>query len=212
MVNSITGGAVDAYSAYSAVSSAVGAKKPEDTKTAASKASQNAAATFERTTTDEEIAAKEAGQDVSKESEKKIYKPDTELVQKLKSDAEQRAAQMQSLVETLLSGQAGQAAKSIFDVLGEKFSPEEIAQAKEDVSEDGYYGVKQTSQRILDFATALTGGDPDKIEEMREAFKKGFEQAKEAFGGELPEISQQTYDAVMKGFDDMKSKTEEAEA
>ena len=79
MVNSITGGAVDAYSAYSAVSSAVGAKKPEDTKTAASKASQNAAATFERTTTDEEIAAKEAGQDVSKESEKKIYKPDTEL-------------------------------------------------------------------------------------------------------------------------------------
>ena len=149
MVNSITSGAVDAYNAYKAVSSAAGAKSSEETKGTASKTSSDVAATFERTTTDEEIAAKE------KEAGKKVYTPDTDLVQKLKSDAEARAAQMQKLVETLLSGQANQANKSIFDVLGEQFSPEEIAQAKEDVSEDGYYGVKQTSQRILDFATAL---------------------------------------------------------
>ena len=36
---------------------------------------------------------------------------------------------------------------------------------------------------------------------MREAFQKGFDQAKEAWGGELPEISQRTYDAVMAKFD-----------
>lgn len=63
--------------------------------------------------------------------------------------------------------------------------------------------MKQTSGRILDFAKALTGGDPDKVEDMRKAFEKGYKQAEKTWGGELPDISKQTYDAVMKGFDDM---------
>ena len=37
-----------------------------------------------------------------------------------------------------------------------------IAQAKEDISEDGYWGVNQTSDRLLDFAVALSGGDEEK--------------------------------------------------
>lgn len=81
--------------------------------------------------------------------------------------------------------------------------PATKAQAQADIAEDGYWGVKQTSQRILDFANALTGGDPSQIEKMRDAFKKGYEQAEKTWGGKLPDISQQTYDAVMKGFDDM---------
>jgi hypothetical protein len=74
-------------------------------------------------------------------------------------------------------------------------------QAKKDIAEDGYWGVEQTSDRIIDFATALTGGDPSKIEEMREAFKKGYKQAEKTWGGQLPDISQRTYDAVMQKFD-----------
>ena len=66
--------------------------------------------------------------------------------------------------------------------------------------------VKQTSQRILDFAVALTGGDPSKIEAMRDAFKKGYEMAEKAWGGELPDICKDTYDAVFKGFDEMAEK------
>jgi hypothetical protein len=77
------------------------------------------------------------------------------------------------------------------------------AQAQADIAEDGYWGVNQTSDRIISFATALTGGDPDKIEEMRAAFQKGYEKAEKTWGGSLPEISQQTYDAVMKKFDDL---------
>ena len=34
---------------------------------------------------------------------------------------------------------------------------------------------------------------------MREAFKKGYKQAEDTWGGKLPEISQKTYDAVMAG-------------
>ena len=79
--------------------------------------------------------------------------------------------------------------------------PATKAQAQADIAEDGYWGVNQTSDRIIQFATALTGGDPDKIESMREAFKKGYAQAEKTWGGSLPEISQKTYDAVMEKFD-----------
>ena len=68
----------------------------------------------------------------------------------------------------------------------------------EDFAEDGTTPIGYD----VDFAKALSGGDKSKIETLRNAFKEGFESAKEAFGGELPEISQQTYDKVMQGFDD----------
>ncbi|MDR0293479.1 MAG: hypothetical protein LBH95_04925 [Oscillospiraceae bacterium] len=77
-----------------------------------------------------------------------------------------------------------------------------IAKAKEDIGEDGYYGVKQTSQRILDFAKAITGGDPSKVEDMRKYIQQGFDEVRRIFGGELPEICNQTYDVIMKGLDD----------
>ncbi|MCL1806110.1 MAG: hypothetical protein FWG31_00225 [Oscillospiraceae bacterium] len=77
-----------------------------------------------------------------------------------------------------------------------------IAKAKEDIGENGYYGVKQTSQRILDFAKAVTGGDPSKIGLMREYIQKGFDEVEKMFGGKLPEISYQTLKAVMDGLDE----------
>ena len=78
---------------------------------------------------------------------------------------------------------------------------ETIAQAQADIAEDGYWGVEQTSDRMVDFAKALTGGDSSKIEEMRDAIKQGFEEAKKLWGGELPEISQKTYEATMEKLD-----------
>ena len=139
---------------------------------------------------------------------KKTYKPDTNLINKLKADAEERTAQLRSLVEKMMLGQSKTYgnANDIWSFLREgnfTVDPATKAQAQADIAEDGYWGVKQTSARILDFATALTGGDPDKIEEMRVAFEKGYKQAEKTWGGELPDISKQTYDAVMKGFDDM---------
>ena len=139
-------------------------------------------------------------------STKKIYKQDTALVNKLKADAEARTAQLRSLVEKIMLGQGNAigTADDIWSFLRTgNFTVDAAtkAQAQADIAEDGYWGVTQTSDRIVDFAKALCGGDPDKIEEMREAFEKGFKQAQETWGGELPEISQKTYDAVMEKFD-----------
>jgi len=77
-------------------------------------------------------------------------------------------------------------------------TPEE-AQAL--ISEHGYFGVKNTSDRIVDFATGAAGGDVSKIEEIKAAVLKGFQQAEEAFGGTLADISYDTLDAVMEKLD-----------
>ena len=149
---------------------------------------------------------------------KKTYTQDTNLIAKLKADAEQRTSQFKNLVEQLLTKQnkTFQTATDFFQALqrGEiEVDAATKAQAQEDVSEDGYWGVKHTSERILDFAKALTGGDPSKIDEMKAAFEKGFKAAEKLWGGELPEISQKTYDAVMKGFEEWKNpSTEDTDA
>lgn len=137
---------------------------------------------------------------------KKTYTQNTELLAQLKADAEARTSQLRSLVQQLMlkQGNAYGQATDMWKFLASgdyTVDPATKMQAQKDIAEDGYWGVEATSDRIIDFATALTGGDPDKIEEMRAAFQKGFDQAKEAWGGELPDISQRTYDAVMAKFD-----------
>ncbi len=136
----------------------------------------------------------------------KNHKVDTATIQKLKADAEERTSQLKNLVEKLMLGQ-GNAIGTADDMWSflrtGNFTVDEAtkAQAQADIAEDGYWGVEQTSDRILDFAKALCGGDPDKIEEMRSAFEKGFKLAEKTWGGKLPDISQRTYDATMKKFD-----------
>jgi len=83
-------------------------------------------------------------------------------------------------------------------------------EAQELVSEDGYFGVEKTSQRIVDFAIGGFGNDPTKLQEMKDAIDKGFLEAQEAFGGALPEISQQTYEAIMNKLDAFAAQFEES--
>ena len=150
----------------------------------------------------------EPSKETTVDTTKKTYTPDTNLVNKLKADAEARTQQMRSLVEKLMSGQTNAYGKAnnIWQFLKSgnyTVDPATKLQAQADIAEDGYWGVEQTSSRIIDFANALTGGDPDKIEDMRAAFQKGYKQAEKTWGGSLPDISQRTYDAVMKKFDEM---------
>jgi hypothetical protein len=60
------------------------------------------------------------------------------------------------------------------------------------VSQDGIFGVKQTSQRIADFVIKGSGGDEDLMRAGREGMLQGFADAEKAWGDTLPDISQQT--------------------
>ncbi len=187
-VNGVKGASgYDAYNAYSKTKNTEKNQKAE-----------------EKTTSTENTSESGVIYESSKETKK--YTPNTELINKLKADAESRTAQLQSLVEKLMTkqGQTYGKANDIWKFLaGGNYTVDAAtkAQAQADIAEDGYWGVNQTSDRIIDFATALTGGDPSKIESMRKAFEKGFKLAEKTWGGKLPEISQKTYAAVMEKFD-----------
>ncbi len=75
------------------------------------------------------------------------------------------------------------------------------SEAAELVSEDGIFGVKETSQRIADFVINGAGGDEDKLRAGREGMLKGFKEAQQMWGGKLPEISQKTMQAAIEMVD-----------
>ena len=142
--------------------------------------------------------------DNDKKTENTNGKSNSAIVAQLKADAEARRNQLMDIVRQSLNGQANKAftaetgLKSIFENL--QVDADTIAQAKADIAEDGYWGVEQTSDRILEFAKALSGNDSSKANDMLEAFKKGYEKATKAWGDTLPDISQKTYEAVVEKF------------
>lgn len=135
------------------------------------------------------------------------------LIAQMKADTEARMNQLTSIVQEMMAGQ-GKAFSlatgndDIWKFLASgEYTVTEAAKlkAQEDISEDGYWGVKQTSDRIIDFAKALAGGDASKADELLDAFKKGYEQATGAWGKELPDISKETYKAVEEKFEAWKN-------
>lgn len=193
---------------------------------------QQTANTTEKTTTDT-TAAENAGTAADLAAESGVIyeksntadtvtttnsKSNAAIIAQLKADAEARTAQLQSLVEKMITKQGQTLAKTddmwAFLASGNfTADAETIEQAKRDVAEDGYWGAEQTSDRILSFAKALAGDDPDKADELLEAFKKGYKEATGTWGKELPSLCSDTYDLVEKKFNEWKNgTTEETEA
>lgn len=130
-----------------------------------------------------------------------------ELVKQLKAEQEQRTQKLIDFVRNSISSQ-GNNLSNIDDVWKFIASGEYTvdAQTKEEaiqsISEDGYYGVKETSERIFQFALALTGGDEESMKKMQAAVEEGFSQATEAWGRELPSITSDTHDVIKQKFND----------
>ena len=136
------------------------------------------------------------------------------LVQQLKADQEKMMSNLLEIVRKTIAGQGSTFAIATQDDMWKflaegKFTADEetIEKAKEDISEDGYWGVNKTSDRIVDFAIALSGGDTSKADMLLDAFKKGYEQATGTWGKDLPDISSKTYDAVLDKFEAWKNGT-----
>ena len=66
------------------------------------------------------------------------------------------------------------------------------SEASELVSEDGFFGINQTSERIANFVINGAAGDESMMRAGREGMLQGFKEAEAMWGGELPEISQKT--------------------
>ncbi|MCR5432438.1 MAG: hypothetical protein K6E95_07770 [Lachnospiraceae bacterium] len=161
---------------------------------------------IELSSTDAAIFTKTGDGQSAEKPNKFVGKPaDPETIERLKAEADERFAQLRGIVEKLLLKQGG-----TFDVSNGLASayrslevdPETQAQAQADIAEDGYWGVEQTSNRILDFAKALAGNDSELAAGMLDAIKEGFKQAEEIWGEELPQLSKDTIDASIKKVED----------
>ncbi len=74
-------------------------------------------------------------------------------------------------------------------------------EAKALVSEDGYFGVAKTSERLADFVLSGGGNDVEKLKSGREGIIKGFKDAEGMWGDKLPDISQKTIDKALEKID-----------
>lgn len=153
----------------------------------------------------EEVVPKESHNAVvyeKSQSTDKAYQRDQVTIDRLLSEAETGAQKLRDLVERMLlkQGKTMDNATDIYGLLREgkvRVDDETRLQAQKDIAEDGYWGIEQTSERLLSFAKALAGGDPSKADIMIKAVKKGFDQAEKAWGGNLPQISKDTLDRTI---------------
>lgn len=166
--------------------------KPEEKKQ-----SETVSSTEEAAVVYEPSNAKESADTTS------TVKDYSSIVKQMKGELNTKNQQLQNLVDQLLSKQANKYTKlsQLFqDIKDGKISvdPSTVAQAQKDIADDGYWGVEQTSDRLVSMAQALSGGDAEKADEMIAAIKKGYEQATKAWGDHLPDICQKTIDAATK--------------
>lgn len=181
-------------------------KKTSDSKAADTKAAvktetaDTSAAVYEKNST-----GKTAGNSSKNKNYVTLSKENQNIVAQLKADASQRTQQLRSLVESMILKQnrtfntSQMTDSKMYEMLRKgqiAVSPEVRAQAQKDISDDGYWGVKQTSDRLFSFAKAISGGDTSKAETLIKAMEKGFRQATKSWGATLPSICQQTLDSA----------------
>lgn len=70
------------------------------------------------------------------------------------------------------------------------------------VSEEGFFGVTQTSARLADFVLSGGGDDVDKLKAGREGVIRGFNEAEKIWGEKLPDISYETLDKALAKIDE----------
>lgn len=199
---SVLTGAADVYTSYAV--SQTEEKNVRDRKDN----TENKAAVYEKFT------------DTQEKGTYKVAKMSAEersaLVEQLKADQETRQQQLMDIAKQLITKQGTTFATSIFDaatmdedsvwkfLASGEYTVDEAAkaQAQELISEDGYYGVKQTSERLFDFASALAGDDEETMRKMQAAIEKGYKEATKTWGKELPSICKETLEATNQLFED----------
>ncbi len=91
-----------------------------------------------------------------------------------------------------------------YDAIGYTGKPIEALDPKEAkalVSEEGFFGVKQTAQRIAGFVINGAGEDVERLKEGRRGVIQGFEEAESIWGGKLFDISYETLAKALESID-----------
>ncbi|NLJ55591.1 MAG: hypothetical protein GX334_00920 [Firmicutes bacterium] len=135
---------------------------------------------------------------------KQTAQADRSTIARLQAESEKAFASLRRIVTELLArqGYSAEQAKEARPAYPPAIEIDETArtEAAQLIAADGPWGAEAVSNRIVDFAVAISGGDKSKLPEIRKAIEQGFGQAKNILGT-LPDLSLQTYDLVMEKLD-----------
>ena len=109
------------------------------------------------------------------------------------------ASKDQQSVLDFLSGKGKINDKNLYDIgyIGKPIMDLSPQEATDLVSENGFFGITQTSDRVSNFVFSFAGDDLEKLQKGRDGIVKGFEEANKMFGGNLPEISYKTQERTL---------------
>jgi hypothetical protein len=130
-----------------------------------------------------------------------IVKPDTATIERLKEESERTYSNLRNLVKQLLERQ-GLTFEDLKDFKGEiKVDEQARTEAAAAIADGGPLSAEAVSDRIVEFAKAVSGGDKSKLDTLRSSIDQGFAEAEKLLGGSLPEISHQTRDLINQKLD-----------
>ncbi|MCL2399325.1 MAG: hypothetical protein FWC91_06235 [Defluviitaleaceae bacterium] len=144
----------------------------------------------------------------AQQNQQRTFNADLGRMREIWIEHDRHVESFRRLIETLLNRQSenAQNAGSAWDLNDPnamvEIDDETRSAAQAAIGEGGPFSVEAVATRLLDFAVAISGGDPSRIDVLRRAVEQGFEGAARQWGGELPEISQRTFETVMAGFDE----------
>ncbi|MCR5817208.1 MAG: hypothetical protein K6F91_10015 [Ruminococcus sp.] len=169
----------------------------------------------EKVESEEQASSTAVKQDTYTKSEEQVSSDSgiysKETIQKtVEQMEEQRAQAMQSMIQEMLGEQAKAAGLKYFGpdktLSLSDITQEDIEEAQKSIEDGGYWSVDSVATRIMDMAKLLAGNDPSKLSMLKDSVIKGFGSAAELLGksglDDMPDITRQTYDEVMKRFDD----------
>jgi hypothetical protein len=98
-----------------------------------------------------------------------------------------------------LSGQENEGFLSLKDLgyEGKAITELNSVEAEALISDEGFFGVEQTSKRVADFAINISGNNLEALQASREGIVQGFKDAEKMWNGELPEISYRTQESTL---------------
>lgn len=185
----------------------------KDVKTSSTKAAKTTP-NLEEALSQEELAAAKQKQDTVQFTGEKTTVKNTyskkqlskDQVSQLNNDAQVRADNMTKMIQSMVVKQGQKSNLRLFG-MDLNVSAQQSASAAKSLEPGGEYSIDAVAGRIMDMAKALSGGDASKIDKLQTAVMKGFKAAGVEMGGKLPDISNQTYNEVMKRFDDWKNES-----
>lgn len=85
---------------------------------------------------------------------------------------------------------------------GKAFTELTSSEASELISDNGFFGVTETSTRVSSFVMNMSGDNIVALQESRNGLVQGFEEAEKLWGGNLPEISYETQKETLRIIDE----------